>query len=601
MDPPTSTEVGGPTPASAGQGLGPPPAQDGMPGGGPPPPPPPSPPTHSQQVALALTPKITGFLSLLGSSYIIYDAFRKLQNGKRKDMAIYHRILIGLSIFDLLASIAYFMSTWPMPSDTRYTVWATGTDATCSAAGFFVQGTSVAVIYSASLSTYYLLKIRYGMAQTQLLRIEPILHLVPITFGISTMVTGLAMDLYHPGAFDCYIHVPQECRGPPGMTLPEECGMYHSIHWYFDLGPRILGIIVITINMLLIYNGIKRQETATKRFSVMHRFSSIVSSTIVTADSSEVDERKQRKDTTFQMSSLSSLEIVDREQNGSSISGRADQGKDRGDGAIGANKGSASFGNIDFTIDAGKENKPPPRCRTDSATTIKNRGNNPRIIPPSVRMARQSFLFVGAFYITYLPPFIPRLRDALIGMERGPPPFWMVFLISFFLPLQGFWNMLIYLRPRYMLKRERQLSQQQQRQRRSRQQRSSGSNHHTMLTDTPGSTGGRHDDSPERIDSSKNHETNGTRSHLDIFRDISHVISETILEGGLDEGEEEDVLLKENDDDGNDDSTDPSNLETLEEGGGQNNTTAESSGNVVKATPPLSHDGQVEGGGKVDH
>ena len=58
-----------------------------------------------------------------------------------------HRIMLGMSISDMCASIWYFAGTWVIPrgtpswfgDGTQPVFWAVGTDVTCSIGGFFNQ------------------------------------------------------------------------------------------------------------------------------------------------------------------------------------------------------------------------------------------------------------------------------------------------------------------------------------------------------------------------------------------------------------------------------------------------------------------------------
>jgi hypothetical protein len=71
-------------------------------------------PTPSQQVALAIIPKVTSALSIFGSAYITFDVLRPKH---RRNIQSYQRLLVGMSICDLSMSGGIFMSTWPMPRD----------------------------------------------------------------------------------------------------------------------------------------------------------------------------------------------------------------------------------------------------------------------------------------------------------------------------------------------------------------------------------------------------------------------------------------------------------------------------------------------------
>ena len=88
-------------------------------------------------------------------------------------------------------------------------VWGNvGTVQTCSAQGFFEQFGVSTVMYSASLSVYYLITIRGGRSagsRARIRRMEPALHAVPLVFGLATAVASLALNLFNYGLWDCWI------------------------------------------------------------------------------------------------------------------------------------------------------------------------------------------------------------------------------------------------------------------------------------------------------------------------------------------------------------------------------------------------------------
>ena len=73
----------------------------------------------------------------------------------------------------------------------------------------------------------------------------------------------------------------------------------------------------------------------------------------------------------------------------------------------------------------------------------------------SHKIAIQGLLYVGAFFITWFFPTMTRITE-LVRKEN-------YFVIQFFdttmLPLQGFLNFVIYIRPRFLLARQRQPEQ----------------------------------------------------------------------------------------------------------------------------------------------
>eukprot|EP00585_Thalassiosira_rotula_P008386 CAMPEP_0196154444 /NCGR_PEP_ID=MMETSP0910-20130528/38888_1 /TAXON_ID=49265 /ORGANISM="Thalassiosira rotula, Strain GSO102" /LENGTH=94 /DNA_ID=CAMNT_0041418461 /DNA_START=58 /DNA_END=338 /DNA_ORIENTATION=+ len=67
-----------------------------------------------KSIALAIAPKITSFLSICGSSTIIFKIMRN-QKSRRDTLP---RIMLGMSICDVLVATWFFASTWPIPKGT---------------------------------------------------------------------------------------------------------------------------------------------------------------------------------------------------------------------------------------------------------------------------------------------------------------------------------------------------------------------------------------------------------------------------------------------------------------------------------------------------
>lgn len=86
-----------------------------------------------RQKALAIAPKGTAILSIIGSSWIIAEVLID----RRKRSTSYHQIMMFMSIADVVASFTFFLTTWPIPKNTPGAFWAVGTTETCTAQGFF--------------------------------------------------------------------------------------------------------------------------------------------------------------------------------------------------------------------------------------------------------------------------------------------------------------------------------------------------------------------------------------------------------------------------------------------------------------------------------
>ena len=111
-----------------------------------------------QQIVLAIVPKVSSLFSLFGSTWILLEVLTDTKNNasnastpiKRKHP--YHRLLLGMSVYDILESVWNFASTWAIPAGTPGVWHARGTTATCSAQGFFLTLSVAVPIYNAFLS-----------------------------------------------------------------------------------------------------------------------------------------------------------------------------------------------------------------------------------------------------------------------------------------------------------------------------------------------------------------------------------------------------------------------------------------------------------------
>ena len=70
-------------------------------------------PTTSK--VLAIMVKCTAVPSIMGSSYIAYEVLRN----KRKRGKTYHRLLLAMSISDIMSSTAIFVGSWAIPKGTE--------------------------------------------------------------------------------------------------------------------------------------------------------------------------------------------------------------------------------------------------------------------------------------------------------------------------------------------------------------------------------------------------------------------------------------------------------------------------------------------------
>ena len=296
-----------------------------------------------QQLALDIIPRITAMMSILGSSFIMYEV---LKNPKKRGMA-YHLQMLALSIADFLYSTSWLIYNWPAPDSG----W-------CTANGFIflLSGTPEAML-SAGVCVYYLLFVYFAWSDEKILRYQRVLIIFPIIWGLITAILPLARGMINPSPVTgwCWmIPAPAGCKGLE--CTPDEY-YYHLYAFVFVYIPRWISFGVGVISMCFVYYKVSKDE--------------------------------------------------------------------REDG------GQAPAGWLWFVQHEEGQ---------DTSRTIRSR-----------RMARQAFWYLLNFFLTYAGS----TAWSIVRAFRGTVPFGLYCFIDLFLPWQGFWNAIIYIRPRYMRNREK--------------------------------------------------------------------------------------------------------------------------------------------------
>lgn len=214
--------------------------------------------TLVQIKALAIIPHITGTLSFLGSSSILYDI---LWARKRNLPQPYGRLLLSISTVDVITSAAFGLSTWPIPRGTEGVWGAVGTTQTCTAQGFFGQLMLGSPFYNMMLAIYYLLIGKYNLSEEEMTqRYEPYMHLVAIVPPVALAVAGLPLHLYNNANIWCSVSLA------PNSDAHDE-----QIHAAFNIiSAVILWVIisVVTVTMIMLTTSIRTEE---KKFIELKR------------------------------------------------------------------------------------------------------------------------------------------------------------------------------------------------------------------------------------------------------------------------------------------------------------------------------------------
>lgn len=183
----------------------------------------------------------SGSLSVLGSTTIILKILRDLSRNRSRSMTPYDRIMIGLSIFDILASFTWGVHTFLSPSDSSTGVWAIGNQTSCEIAGFLSHISLLAWWYNCILSFYFMLTILSQVRRKNFVRKSELwLHLSGIFFPIAAIM-GLRRGWY--GEKDlgtaCWIVDP-------------------AIEWIVAGLPSFVTLFAVLINSIVIYALVRK-------------------------------------------------------------------------------------------------------------------------------------------------------------------------------------------------------------------------------------------------------------------------------------------------------------------------------------------------------
>ena len=206
--------------------------------------------TDGQEMALSMLMAISGMLSTLGSSTIVYKVVKNFRKATP-----YDRLLFGLSSCDIVASLTYALSPFLLPKGTSHRVWAIGNVSTCSMLGFLTTFAFSAVWYNCMLSFYYLLTVRFGVKRDVFAkRYEIWMHILSLAFNIASSSYGAIVDMYGELELNlgCWISYY-----PKGCQETDTCvGSYYG--WAFAGLPIIFTMFAIPINNLIIYCHVRR-------------------------------------------------------------------------------------------------------------------------------------------------------------------------------------------------------------------------------------------------------------------------------------------------------------------------------------------------------
>jgi len=213
---------------------------------------------------------ISASTSAIASALVIYIILRSTK-GLRK--SVYHRIMFGMNVADILQSTAIAFTTLPMPKDMIYDFKGIviGNHTSCQVQGFFVTfGCFSGFLYNATLSVYYLCSINYNMMDQKFSKcLEPCLHVVAVSLGLAVAIIVSLADNYHPSPtsktwcghsqypYWCDVLEDYSCHG---KIVSDKLAILKNVATPIIIGVAGLCVAVTIGTMILVVLKVRRQR-----------------------------------------------------------------------------------------------------------------------------------------------------------------------------------------------------------------------------------------------------------------------------------------------------------------------------------------------------
>jgi hypothetical protein len=217
--------------------------------------------------ALALLPKFSAGIAI---PCAIFTVFEIIYGSKRKGSGVVQRSLLAMTLIDLCSSSAWFTSSWAVPMGTFPLSF--GNQTSCNFQGFLLQLAIGAPLYNCTLALYFLLILKYGWSEKQLITLERWIHAVILGFSFGTAILFLPLGFYNPTGQVCWIiGDPIDCSGSSLHSTDVPCNRgYHA--WIVGIAtfyaPLWVCICLCIISMTVIYFHVKKIRRRMNRYSI---------------------------------------------------------------------------------------------------------------------------------------------------------------------------------------------------------------------------------------------------------------------------------------------------------------------------------------------
>jgi hypothetical protein len=211
-------------------------------------------------------PYFSASLSMLGSSMIVYRIFSDRAKTLKKP---YERLILGLSCMDITGSLGFVVfGPWASPKEATWVLGARGTFTTCTIKGWLMSSFLGSAWYSAMMSIYFLLVVRFECRDEWIARrVELPMHsisiLLPVLGGTYAAIMGYMNPYFlHPGT--CWVGSFPPLCGPNSRDDPAvECARgqnANKFHFFLGGGQISLCFVIIIVCMAFILARVRATE-----------------------------------------------------------------------------------------------------------------------------------------------------------------------------------------------------------------------------------------------------------------------------------------------------------------------------------------------------
>ena len=177
-----------------------------------------------------------------------------LSKPKKNRFTTYHQIVLGISFFDIVGSLAYILVAVLAPHEAGFHL-SRGNEATCTLQGFMIQLGQTSMFYNICLSFYFLLVISFNWKENQLRRFGLWSQIVSIVLG-----AGLAfgsIPFIGPQFGVCGVL-------PPLTTAEWQVSSFYTV-------PVSVTLIVLALVTVAICHKVYQQQKKAQRWRMNQR------------------------------------------------------------------------------------------------------------------------------------------------------------------------------------------------------------------------------------------------------------------------------------------------------------------------------------------